>query len=227
MLAAWAEQTTRIEIGCLVTHPQPGTCYANGTARTVDHISGGLLGIGSGWFERDYAEYGYEFGAAGSPLDALGENLHSSATVGPGSEPPRQPRTSGIPDRPEEDVALHRRARLGLARPVPEQSPTRSAPRSRRCASWCAEYDHDPSEIEWGIGLRRPSTPRSYLAMGFTQFTFGTNGPDQFPRRAGGAPLTSATRSTAAEPTTRGHGPRRTSVPAMSGGINSAMPSSK
>ena len=50
---------------------------------------------------------------------------------------------------------------------------------------WCAEYDRDPSEIEWGIGLQPDDGPRvldahaeEYLAMGFTQFTFGTNGPD-------------------------------------------------
>ena len=50
--------------------------------------------------------------------------------------------------------------------------------------AWCDEIGRDPHEIEWGVGVDPNDLGRflaedadTYIAMGFSQFTLGFNGP--------------------------------------------------
>ncbi|HEY8718794.1 LLM class F420-dependent oxidoreductase [Pengzhenrongella sp.] len=181
MLGAWAEQTSRVEIGALVTC----NSYRNpdllaDMARTVDHISGGrlLLGIGAGWFQRDYDEYGYEFGTPGTRIADLGQALPRITARWAKLNPPP---TRAIP------VMIGGGGERKTLRLVAQHADIWHTfggvdvlvHKSAILAEHCAVVGRDPSEIERSVGVRqRPAEIAGPLvAAGATLFTIGVNGP--------------------------------------------------
>jgi F420-dependent oxidoreductase-like protein len=77
-LAALAATTTRVRVGCLmfcVLFRNPGLLAKS--AVTVDHISNGRaeLGLGGGWFEEEFKEFGYAYPPIKERLDQLEEGI--------------------------------------------------------------------------------------------------------------------------------------------------------
>jgi probable F420-dependent oxidoreductase len=188
LLAALADATERVEIGPLVSC----NSYRNPNlladiVRTVDHISGGraILGVGAGWFRRDYEEYGYEFGTVGSRLTALeGAIPVMLDRLGRLNPPPvRRPPLliAGVGER--RTLRLVARYADGWHAFFPDR-PSELEPKIAALRRWCDEIGRDPAEIEWGVGLQPDDLDRflredaeTYVAMGFTQFTLGFGGP--------------------------------------------------
>ncbi|MFQ5966535.1 MAG: LLM class F420-dependent oxidoreductase [Acidimicrobiia bacterium] len=183
MLASLAEVTRRAEIGALVTcnsyrNPQ----LLADMARTVDHISDGrlILGIGSGWYRRDYDEYGYEFGTAASRLRDLDANLPLIKDRLAKLNPPPIREIPILVGGGGEKVTLritaqHADAWHGYGKPKV------IARKNQILDTWCAKVGRDPSAIERACGIRTGSDPSRgsrYVDAGATQLAFGLNGPD-------------------------------------------------
>jgi probable F420-dependent oxidoreductase len=183
MLGAWAEQTSRVQIGALVTC----NSYRNpdllaDMARTVDHISGGRLifGIGAGWFEKDYDEYGYDFGTPGTRLKALGEAL-----------PRIEKRWAKLNPAPTRDIPVmiggggERKTLRIVAQHADIWHSFSDAGVLRRkldiLREHCASVGRNFDDIEVSVGTPSgdpAAVVQPLLDLGATLFTVGVRGPD-------------------------------------------------
>lgn len=156
ILAAMAATTTKARFGMLVT----GNAYRNpdllaDMARTVDHLSGGrhYLGLGAGWFEKDYDQYGYEFGTPGSRLRELETSLQRIKA-----------RLAVLNPAPMGDLPIligggGEKVTLRLVAEYADAwntfgPPSNFAAKSAILDEWCAKVGRDPAEIERTVAIQ-------------------------------------------------------------------------
>jgi probable F420-dependent oxidoreductase len=181
LLSAMAVDTEQARLGLLVgcnSYRNPDLLAD--MARTVDHLSGGrlYLGIGSGWFERDYDEYGYEFGTAPGRLRALGEALpRMKARLGKLNPGPVGQLPILIGGGGEQVtlrlVAEHAQAWNTFG------PPETYAHKNAVLDEWCSKLGRDPSEIERTVGIAQHEVDdaEAYLDAGATHLIVMTGHP--------------------------------------------------
>jgi probable F420-dependent oxidoreductase len=182
LLSAMAAITRRAEVGCLVTcNSYRNPALLSNMAKTVDHISGGrlILGLGAGWFERDYSAYGYEFGTAPDRLRALKEALPVITQRWEVDVPKPLRRIPILIGGGGEKVTLRLTAQYasiwhGFGAP--------EVVRHKHAVldEWCSQLQRDPAEIERSVSPSKGANLDAYLEAGTSHFIFGIGEPWDF-----------------------------------------------
>lgn len=180
LLAAMAAETSRASLGILVSsNSYRSPDLLADIARTTDHVSGGrvILGVGAGWFDRDYREYGFDFGTARSRLAALEEGLVRIKARLAALNPPPMGRMPLLIGGEGERVtlrlaAIHADIWNGFG-PVET-----FAHKNHVLDEWCARIGRDPSTIERSVLLHMGrDDPEALLDAGATHLIASGRAP--------------------------------------------------
>jgi probable F420-dependent oxidoreductase len=174
VLAAIAMDTHVAQIGPMVTcigYRNPDLLAT--IAATVDQLSGGRLvfGIGAGWFERDYEEYGYDFGETRDRVRLLKESLpRIKARIEKLKPGPAGPMPILIAGAGEQVmlrlVAEHAQMWNAIG------SPDEYAHKSEVLEEWCGKIGRDAAEIERtaNVGAQTAKSVDQWLKAGLQHF---------------------------------------------------------
>lgn len=192
-LAALGPQTRQAQVGCLVlcmAYRNPS--LLSQMATTLDHATNGklILGLGAGWFEQEFEEFGYPFGTAGERLRNLERGIEIIKERWTKDNP--KPVRGTIPimiGGGGEKVTLRiaaTHADLWHGFGAPEAW----GRTSRILDDWCARVGRDPSAIERSAFIneewRQPpitnmreheGTLAAYVAAGATHILYGLADP--------------------------------------------------
>jgi len=174
LLAAAAGDTRAPQIGPMVAcvgYRNPDLLAY--MASTVDQLSGGrlVLGLGAGWFERDYREYGYPFGEARDRVRALKEALprikDRLARLKPGPAGPLPILIGGDGEKVVLRLVAEHAQMWNGGGPAYE-----FARRSAIVDDWCRRVGRDPGEIERtaNISTATPKAVDEWLQAGLQHF---------------------------------------------------------
>jgi probable F420-dependent oxidoreductase len=182
VLTALGAETKHARVGCLVmamSYRNPA--LLSQMAKTLDHITGGrlILGIGAGWHQRDYDEYGYEFGTAAERLRNMERAIEMIKARWAVDRPaPVNGRIPILIGGGGEKVTLRitaQHADMWNGFGPPDDWRAKNAVLDE----WCGKVGRDPAAIERTVHLGLSDAPRidEFLAAGATHYIFWVEAP--------------------------------------------------